>query len=575
MSIEKRAYEEALRMVTGPGSPFELAVEEVRGVPVRNFVQRPRSLRDMVIRAAEHGDKEFLVQGDRRITYAEFTRLVWGTAASLRAQGLKHGDRIAILAFNSIDYLVFVLAAASIGGITVALNGWWVADELEYALRDSGARMLIADERLFPRVRDRITNVGTLEKVFCTARDEQPRDTLPVAALLSESERVPAEPIAEDDAFVILYTSGTTGRPKGCVTTHRGTITQVMGILLHGMLSAILGEPSPLPSDGSQPTALMTAPMFHVAGIHTGVCTAMAAGAKVVLSEGKFDPDQVLSLIEKQRVTTWSAIPTMLHRVVHSPSVRDYDVSSLIRISFGGAPTAPETMARARDVLPVTPSLTNGYGLTETHGIVMLCGGKDLEENPTAVGRPMPFFDVRLVDREGNDVPDGSLGEVLLRSPTVTPGYWNRPEATAEAIRHGWLHTGDVAFRDAHGLYHLVDRTKDMIIRGGENVYCVEIENCLAEHPDIDEAAIIGVADPELGERVKAVVYARAGAKLRAEDVRAHVAARLASFKVPEIVEFSDDPLPRNPAGKLLKNQLRGESGGAFTTSVRGVATPR
>jgi long-chain acyl-CoA synthetase len=392
--------------------------------------------------------------------------------------------------------------------------------------------------------------------------------------LLGESDRVPTDALGEDDAFVILYTSGTTGRPKGCITTHRGTITQVMGILLHGMLSAVLGEPSPLPSDGSQPTALMTAPMFHVAGIHTGVCTAMAAGAKVVLSEGRFDAGQVLALVEKERVTTWSAIPTMLHRVVHSTAVADYDLTSLIRVSFGGAPTAPETMARAREVLPVAPSLTNGYGLTETHGIVMLCGGKDLEENPTAVGRPMPFFDVRLVDRDGLDVADGALGEVLLRSPTVTPGYWNRPEATAEAIRDGWLHTGDIAFRDAHGLYHLVDRAKDMIIRGGENVYCVEIENCLAEHPDIDEAAIIGVSDPELGERVKAVVHARPGAELTVEAVRAHVAARLASFKVPEIVEFSEQPLPRNPAGKLLKNQLRGEGGGAFRTGARRVARP-
>ena len=564
MSIEQSAYEEALRTLTGPGSPFELKVEEVGGIPLRNFVQRPRSLRDMVVRAAEHGERAFLVQGERRVSYGEFGRLVWGTAERLRAHGLRHGDRVAILAFNSIDYLVLVLGAASIGVISVALNGWWVADELEYALRDSGARMLIVDERLFARVRDLIGKVETLENVFCIARKEQPQHTTPISALLGESDDVPNDPVAEDDAFVILYTSGTTGRPKGCITTHRGTVTQVMGILLHGMLSAVLGEPSPLPSDGSQPTALMTAPMFHVAGIHTGVCTAMAAGAKVVLSEGRFDADQVLTLIQKERVTTWSAIPTMLHRVVHSPAVADYDLSSLIRISFGGAPTAPETMVRARQVFPVAPSLTNGYGLTETHGIVMLCGGKDLEENPTSVGRPMPFFDVRLVDRDGREVGDGALGEVLLRSPTVTPGYWNRPEATAEAIRDGWLHTGDIAFRDAHGLYHLVDRAKDMIIRGGENVYCVEIENCLAEHPDIDEAAIIGVSDPELGERVKAVVYVRPGAKLTPEAVRAHVAARLASFKVPELVEFSDQPLPRNPAGKLLKNQLRGEGGGAF-----------
>ncbi|MBI5505385.1 MAG: AMP-binding protein [Deltaproteobacteria bacterium] len=557
MTIDRTTYEQALAQLTGPGSPFELSTGEVRGVAMRNFALRPRSLRELVERAAQHGDAEFLVQGEQRLTYAQFARRVWGTAAELRGQGLRHGDRIAILAYNSVDYVVTVFACASVGAIVVALNGWWTQDELDYALRDSGSRMLIVEDRLLARVRDLIGKPGTLEKVFVTGASAPPPGLLAGGELIRESDEMPRDPIDEDDPFVILYTSGTTGRPKGCITTHRGTITQVMGILLHGMVSTLLGEPSPLPTDGSRPTSLMTAPLFHVAGIHTGVSTAMSAGAKVVLSEGRFDPEQVLRLIEKERVSTWSAIPTMLHRVVQSPRLRDYDLSSLVRISFGGAPTAPETMMRARQVFHIAPSLTNGYGMTETHGIIMLAGGGDLEENPTSVGRPVAFFDVKLVDSAGREVADGELGEVLLRGPTVTPGYWNRPEATAEAIRDGWLHTGDIAFRDANGLYTLVDRIKDMIIRGGENVYCVEIENCLMEHPDIDEAAIVGVPDVELGEIVKAVVQPRPGATLGAEQVRAHVAARLAAFKVPDIVAFCDEPLPRNAAGKIVKSQLR------------------
>jgi len=564
MTIAQDRFDTVVAQLTGPGSPFELQVEEVRGVPTRNFVQRPRSMREFLARAAAHGDAEFLVQGDRRVTYADFARLVWGTAARLRDQGLRRGDRLALLGYNSIDYLALVFAAASIGVVTVALNGWWVEDELEYALRDSGARVLVVDARLLPRVAGLVGRVATLERVFCRSAGAPPAGTRPAAELMDTSDVVPTDPVDEDDAFVILYTSGTTGRPKGCITTHRGTITQVMGILLNGMTAAMLGEPSPLPSGGGQAVALMTAPLFHVAGVHTGICTAMSAGAKVVMHEGRFDAERVLALIERERVTTWSAIPTMLHRVVHSPSVRAHDLSSLVRISFGGAPTAPETMALARAVLPVAPSLTNGYGLTETHGIVMLCGGEDLKDNPTSVGRPMAFFDVRLVDESGRDVPDGALGEVLLRSPTVTPGYWNRPEATAEAIRDGWLHTGDIAMRDAHGLYHIVDRAKDMIIRGGENVYCVEIENCLVTHPEIDEAAIIGTADAELGERVKAVVRRVPGSTLTADAVRTHVAARLAAFKVPDVVEFRDEPLPRSPAGKILKNALRGDGVAVF-----------
>ena len=564
MTIAQDRFDTVVAQLTGPGSPFELQVEEVRGVPTRNFVQRPRSMREFLARAAAHGDAEFLVQGDRRVTYADFARLVWGTAARLRDQGLRRGDRLALLGYNSIDYLALVFAAASIGVVTVALNGWWVEDELEYALRDSGARVLVVDARLLPRVAGLVGRVATLERVFCRSAGAPPAGTRPAAELMDTSDVVPTDPVDEDDAFVILYTSGTTGRPKGCITTHRGTITQVMGILLNGMTAAMLGEPSPLPSGGGQAVALMTAPLFHVAGVHTGICTAMSAGAKVVMHEGRFDAERVLALIERERVTTWSAIPTMLHRVVHSPSVRAHDLSSLVRISFGGAPTAPETMALARAVLPVAPSLTNGYGLTETHGIVMLCGGEDLKDNPTSVGRPMAFFDVRLVDESGRDVPDGALGEVLLRSPTVTPGYWNRPEATAEAIRDGWLHTGDIAMRDAHGLYHIVDRAKDMIIRGGENVYCVEIENCLVTHPEIDEAAIIGTPDAELGERVKAVVRRVPGSTLTADAVRTHVAARLAAFKVPDVVEFRDEPLPRSPAGKILKNALRGDGVAVF-----------
>jgi len=564
MTIAQKDYEATLAQLTGAGSPFELRVEDVRGIPMRNFAARPRSLREFVARAAEHGDREFLVQGARRISYGEFARLVWGTAAALRQRGIGHGDRIAILGYNSIDYLVVVFAAASIGAIVVALNGWWVEEELEYALRDSGARTLVVDDRLFARVARLAGTIDTLREVLWRGAGAAPAGTQALRELLVPADEVPADPLSEDDAFVILYTSGTTGRPKGCITTHRGTVTQVMGILLQGMVSTLLGEPSPLPSGGGQAVALMTAPMFHVAGVHTGICTAMAAGAKVILGEGRFDADRVLALIAKERVTTWSAIPTMLHRVVHSPSVRDHDLSSLVRISFGGAPTAPETMARAREVLPVAPGLSNGYGLTETHGIVMLCGGKDLEENPTAVGRPAAFFDVRLVDDQGRDVPDGNLGELWLRSPTVTPGYWNRPDATAEAIRDGWLHTGDIATRDAHGLYHIVDRAKDMIIRGGENVYCVEIENCLVTHPEVDEAAIIGAPDPELGERVKAVVRRVPGSRLTADELRTHVAARLAAFKVPEIVEFRDAPLPRSPAGKVLKNELRGRGGSVF-----------
>ncbi len=378
---------------------------------------------------------------------------------------------------------------------------------------------------------------------------------------------MPSQPLAEDDPFVILYTSGTTGRPKGCITTHRGTIAQITGIVFSAVVGAALGGATPVPSGDVQSANLLTSPLFHVGGLHAGLLAGLSTGAKLVLTEGRFDPEEVMQLIERERISVWGAIPTMLHRVVHHPRVADYDLGSLTRVSFGGAPTPPETIERAREVLPVEPSFANAYGLTETHGVAFLNGGRDLLDRKTSIGRPMPLLEMKLVDEDGQPVPDGELGELLIYGPLVTPGYWNRPDATADSVRDGWLHTGDLGYRDADGFYFVVDRAKDMIIRGGENVYCVEIENCLADHPGIDEAAIVGVPDAELGERVKAIVRrspGNAGTGLDAAAVRAHVAAHLARFKVPELVEFIDTPLPRNPAGKILKNLLRGEGDVAF-----------
>jgi long-chain acyl-CoA synthetase len=264
-----------------------------------------------------------------------------------------------------------------------------------------------------------------------------------------------------------------------------------------------------------------------------------------------------MRLIQDERINLWGAIPTMLHRVVHHERIGDYDLSSLVSISFGGAPTPPETIEKAREVLPVEPTFANAYGLTETHGVATVNGGKDLLDKMTSAGRPMPLLDMKIIDEDGKEVPTGELGEVLMYGPLITPGYWNRPEATAETVRDGWLHTGDLGYCDEDGFLFVVDRAKDMILRGGENVYCVEIENILADHAEIVEAGVVGIPDPELGERVKAVVYRTAGSTISESEVQRHAGEHLARFKVPEVVEFSAEALPRNAAGKLIKKQLR------------------
>lgn len=549
------SYQEAVAALTGPGAPFEMVEEEVRGIPMRNFRNRERSLREKIANAAARGDQEFLIQGRRRIRYGAFARLVWGTAAELeRSFGLRRGERLAVLAYNSPDWLIPLFAATSLGGIGVGLNGWWAEEELAYALEDSGSRFLVVDERLYPRVEPVLRRGTAPEHVFYIG-EHPPEGTIPVDRILAESDRMPEVPLEEDDPFVLLYTSGTTGRSKACITTHRGTITQVLGIAFGAVAQAMVSGTPPTLGGGTQ-TSLLTSPLFHVAGLHSSFCTALTSGARVVLPEGRFDPEEIMRLIERERVTLWGAIPTMLHRVVHHERVRDYDLSSLRAITFGGAPTAPETIDRAREVLPVEPSFGNAYGLTETHGVATLNAGADLLRRKTSAGRPLPVLDLVIAREDGSPAAPGELGEIRFRGPTVTPGYWNRSDATAETVVDGWLHTGDIGFVDEEGFLTVVDRAKDMILRGGENVYCVEIENCLAEHPEIDEAAVVGLPDPELGERVAAVVRPVPGRRLAPEAVQKHVAARLASFKVPEKVVFVEDPLPRNPAGKLLKRQM-------------------
>ncbi|RIL01338.1 MAG: fatty acid--CoA ligase [Proteobacteria bacterium] len=560
------SYEQVVAQLTGPGAPFEIVTETVDGRPMKNWKNRERSMREKIRNIGLRGDQTCMVHGERRISYGELTRTVWGAAAALRDEhGLRSGDRVAILAMNSPDWLISLFGATAQGAVAVGMNGWWAPEEIEYGLTDSGSRFLVVDERLWPRVAGLAGKLPHLEKIFYVGASPPP-GTVPFSELLVQSETEPAEPIDEGQPWVLLYTSGTTGRPKGCITTHRGTVSQVIGIVFASLAGALMGGSSPLAAGGGQPCNLLTTPLFHVGGLHSVVCTALTAGSKLVFLEGKFDPVKVMQTIERERVTIWGSVPTMLHRVVHHPDVAKHDLSSLVAVSFGAAPISRETLARAREVLPVKENFTNAYGLTETHGVATVNGGKDLMGRNSSIGRPLPILDMQIGDPQGRPVKDGELGEIQIYGPTVTPGYWNRPDATAETVVDGWLRTGDLGTRDEEGFFFIADRAKDMIIRGGENVYCTEIENVLADHPEIDEACVIGVPDAELGERVKAIVYRVPGSQLDADAVKRHVAARMAAFKVPELVEFTDKPLPRNPAGKLLKNVFRGTGAVPFQT---------
>ncbi len=559
-------HAEAVATLTAPGGPFEVTTEEVDGAEMRVYASRLGSLREVLAMAEAHGDATYIVHGDRRVSFGEFKARADAVAAGLAARGVGPGDRVAVLAANSPEWALTFWAAVSLGAVLVGLNGWWKTDEVLYGLEDSGSRVLVADAKRLTQIVDVLADgaLSGLEAVFVT--DAEPAevgggDRVRRFDDLDEGRaEAPTTPIDEGDPAVIFYTSGTTGRPKGAISTHRGMVANLQNTVMNTIAGSMADDaPPPLGSEGGgQTVGLLTSPLFHVAGCHSNLVVSLLGGVRIVMPEGRFEPVEVLRLIEAERVQIWATVPTMVWRVCEHPERHDFDTSSVRTMAFGGSPSASELQRKVRETFPNVRSAANAYGLTESSSVATVLTGADVAERPDSVGRPMPVVDVRIDDGSGGSAPPGATGEVCLRGPIIMPGYWGKPEATAEAIRDGWLHTGDVGHLDADGFLYITDRAKDMIIRGGENVYCVEIENRLVEHPSVADAAVIGVAHPSLGEEVKAVVQVEPGATLTEADVQSWVAEALAGFKVPNYVELREERLPRNASGKLLKNLLRG-----------------
>jgi long-chain acyl-CoA synthetase len=319
---------------------------------------------------------------------------------------------------------------------------------------------------------------------------------------------------------------------------------------------------------GGPPVALITAPLFHVTGCHAGIVLGMAAGVKLVFTVGRFDPEQALRLIEEEGVTVFTTVPTMVARVVEHPSRHKYDLSTVRTVAYGGSPSGSRLQKEVQETFPNVAMIRNAYGLTESSSAVTVNSGPEMVDRPDSVGRPVPGVTVQIVDRFGTPLGPGQPGEIWLRGAQIFPGYWGKPAETAEAVTDGWLHSGDIGFLDEAGYLFVTDRAKDMIIRGSENVYCVEIEERLTQHPSVLDAAVIGVPHPVLGEEVKAVVQVGPGSSLGEDEVKAWVREKLADFKVPAYVEFQTEPLPRNATGKLLKNVLRGQGGSIFSETM-------
>jgi long-chain acyl-CoA synthetase len=565
MTLPAPTVDPVIAELTAPGGAFEVVTEDVLGVPLQVYKNRLHSLREIIAMADGRVGVDFLVQGDRRVTYDEHNALVRRVAASFQQLGVGHGDRVAILSANNVEWVVLFWAAAAIGAVVVPLNAWWKTDELEFGLRDSGAKVLFCDARRWELVRDLVDDLSDLEHVFVMDLDEPDGAARPGTDLLADDPgALPDVAVAEDDLLAILYTSGTTGRPKGATITHRQAIANLQNIFCLGVAHASRGgESAPELTSDVQSATLLVVPLFHVTGCLATMTLCYASGAKLVLMPpGRFDPDAAMVTIEREKVTTFGGVPTIMWRIVESPNFDRYDLSSVVRVSYGGAPAAPELVQRIHERFPkVRKTLATAYGLTESASVATSNTGDDYQTHPDSVGRPVPTVEIEVVDPDGKPVPVGDTGEIWLRGPTMMRrGYWNRPDATDEAIApDGWFRSGDIGRFDEDGFLYLVDRQKDMIIRGGENVYCVEVEQVLFEHPDVVDAAVVGVPHKVLGEEVKAVVQLKPGATATVESLRAHCADRLADFKVPAHVELRDEPLPRNPAGKVLKSLLRGD----------------
>lgn len=545
-------YEEALAQVTANGARFEVGDVEIRGQAYKHFKNTPRSLRDVFAPSRER-DGIFLVYEDERWSFQDTMARVDAIAATLvNRYGVEKGDRVAIAMRNYPEWVASFAAITSIGAIAVSMNAWWTEDEMAYGLEDSGTKVLLADHERIERAAPNLERLG-VKAIAVRAEAPLPPHVEHLRDVLEEGAPMPEVEIDPDDDATILYTSGTTGFPKGAVSSHRAVLSAIMAFGCRAAVRAAMKAdepPHPFPV-----TFILIVPLFHVTGSVAVMLNAFIAGVKLVMMY-KWNPERALELIERERVTNFVGVPTMSWDLLESPNFDKHDTSSLTNVGGGGAPAPPELVRRIdKSFSKGRPTI--GYGMTETNAYGPQNDGDDYLRKPTSAGRTVPIVQMRVIDPEGKPVGPGEVGEICFRGPNLIRGYWNKPEATEEVLQDGWLRSGDIGRIDEEGFIYVEDRAKDMVLRGGENIYCAEVEAAIYEHPAIYEAAVFGVPHERLGEEVAAAIYLRPGESLDEDQLREHLAARIAGFKIPSRIRALGEPLPRNASGKILKRSLR------------------
>jgi len=500
--------------------------------------------RILTLAASKVPERTALLGEDKKYSFREFNRRASQFANSLLRFKLLKGDKVAALFFNSNPLVEVYWGTAKAGGVFTPINFRLAAEEVFYILDHSDARFFVYGEEFIPLVqtiRSRLTKV----ELFISTGKDSIHQILDYEALLAESSNTePDILIAEEDECQLMYTSGTTGKPKGAVITH--------GNVLWNLINTILGR-----EEKEGEVSLVIGPLYHTAALNNHFTTRVALPGTSILVKN-FVPKRVMEIIQEEKVTVISGAPAVFHLLLALPDIAKYDTRSITKCTTGASILPHETKNRLLKLFPNIKGIYDVYGCTEASPCLTILKAEDSLRKRECVGPPLPFLEIKIVDDQDQPVPVGEVGELICRGPNVMKGYYKDPQATMEALKGGWLHTGDLARMDEEGFVYIVDRKKDMIISGGENIYPREIEEVLYHHPKIQEAAVIGTPDPLWGESVKAFVVLKEGAAMREEEVVQYCQSHLASYKKPKSVRFVPS-LPRNPSGKVLKTILRNQ----------------
>ncbi|HTO40657.1 MAG TPA: class I adenylate-forming enzyme family protein [Rhizomicrobium sp.] len=559
---------QAHALLTQPGSPLETVEVSIRGIQTRSWKNIPPTIRDLLAFAGQHAHKEFLVYENDRVTFENFTKAALAIADELTKQGVVKGDRVALIMRNLPEWPAIFFGAEIIGAIVTPLNAWWTGPELQYGLVDSGAKIAFTDAERLERLSQHLIDCPALKRLYVSRyADDLPNPMVApledVLGKVNDWGKLPMRPmptvdLQPDDDATILYTSGTTGKPKGALGTHRNMLSNIFSSAASAARNFLRrGEMPPMPDPNApQRITLLSVPFFHATGCFAVLGPTVYAGGKLVLMR-KWDAEIAMQLIEREKINGAGGVPTIAWQLIDHPAREKYDLSSLETMAYGGAPSAPELVRKIVEVFPKSQP-GNGWGMTETSATHTGHSAEDYENRPTSCGPASPVCDIKVMSLDGgHELPRGEVGELWGAGPNIVKGYWNKPDATAATFVDGWVRTGDLARIDEEGFCFIIDRAKDMLIRGGENIYCIEVENVLFEHPAVTDAALVGIAHKSLGEEPAAVVHLKPGMHASEDDLRQFVAGKLAAFKVPVKIVFWPEMLPRNANGKILKTELK------------------